>query len=100
MNDGLIVWLQNWYVENCDEDWEHQNGMQIKTLDNPGWSVTIDLEDTMLEYTPFVTIFIERTEDDWFRCEVDKKKFKGYCGPLNLLEIINVFKSWVESNRN
>lgn len=100
MNDDLIAWLQSWCVENCDEDREHQNGVQIRTLDNPGWRVIIDLEDTTLEYMPFATIDMEKAEDNWLVCKVDEKKFKGYCSPLNLLEVIGIFKSWVESNRN
>ncbi|MGW1432997.1 Imm53 family immunity protein [Streptomyces sp. NPDC002431] len=42
-------WLQGWYSAQCDEDWEHEWGVRINTLDNPGWSVRIDLEDTDLE---------------------------------------------------
>ena len=42
----ILCWLQNWYHSNCDGGWEHLYGVKIDTLDNPGWSVAIDLEDT------------------------------------------------------
>ena len=42
------TWLQAWYVSQCDGDWEHQNGISISTLDNPGWEVPIDLVDVDL----------------------------------------------------
>jgi hypothetical protein len=29
--------LQQWYLAQCDGDWEHEWGVQIGTLDNPGW---------------------------------------------------------------
>ncbi len=45
--------LQNWYLSECNEDWEHSYGVKIETLDNPGWSVTINLEDTYLETIEF-----------------------------------------------
>ena len=35
--------LQSWYQAQCDEDWEHGEGITIETLDNPGWSLEIAL---------------------------------------------------------
>ena len=42
----MIKDLENWYFSNCNEDWEHQFGVKIDTLVNPGWRVEIDLEGT------------------------------------------------------
>lgn len=39
----MIEKLIAWYADNCDGDWEHQNGFIIRTLDNPGLSIVIDL---------------------------------------------------------
>lgn len=38
----------NWYVRECDDDWEHSYGVKIDTLDNPGWTIAIDLRETSL----------------------------------------------------
>lgn len=38
--------LQRWYRSQCNGDWEHSYGVKIDTLDNPGWSVTVELADT------------------------------------------------------
>jgi Immunity protein 53 len=35
--------LEKWYRARCNGDWEHQWGVEIGTLDNPGWRVHIDL---------------------------------------------------------
>ena len=40
--------LQRWYASQCDGDWEHHSDVEIGTLDNPGWSVDIDLADAAL----------------------------------------------------
>ncbi|WP_246295969.1 Imm53 family immunity protein [Streptomyces caniferus] len=32
-------WLPSWYASHCDGDREHEGGVTIKTLDNPGWAV-------------------------------------------------------------
>jgi len=45
----LLTRLQNWYLTNCDGDWEHSYGISINTLDNPGWTIKIDLCDTCLQ---------------------------------------------------
>jgi hypothetical protein len=41
--------LQEWYAAMSDGDWEHELGISIETIDNPGWVVSIDLEGTPLE---------------------------------------------------
>ena len=48
--------LEAWYMRQCNDDWEHQYGVKIDTLDNPGWSVTVDLIDTNLDGVDFVTV--------------------------------------------
>ena len=45
----MVEWLEKWYKKQCDGDWEHMFGVQIYTLDNPGWRVKIDIADTELE---------------------------------------------------
>ena len=40
--------LQDWYSAQCNGDWEHQQGVRIESLDNPGWALDIDLADTAL----------------------------------------------------
>lgn len=45
---NVLQEIQSWYISNCNGDWEHSFGVSIDTLDNPGWSVRIDLADTGL----------------------------------------------------
>lgn len=87
--------LQGWYASCCDGDWEHTFGVKIDTLDNSGWTVEIDLTDTSLENKSFTPVHIDRTEDDWIRCEVSSGKFRGWgTGPRNLTEILRIFSTW------
>ncbi len=48
-----LTWIQNWYAEQCNGDWEHCYGITIENLDNPGWKVDIPLTDTDLEEKSF-----------------------------------------------
>ncbi|MDJ0600941.1 MAG: immunity 53 family protein [Crocosphaera sp.] len=98
-NDALI-WLENWYTSQCDGDWEHTYGIDIKTLDNPGWLVIIDLLQTELENYKFDEVSIKRSNNDWIHCCLKNGKFQGAGSSFNLLEILNVFRDWVESKND
>ncbi|WP_108670407.1 immunity 53 family protein [Peribacillus acanthi] len=99
---GTLKWIQKWYLEQCNDDWEQGYGIRINTIDNPGWSVMISVEDTDVKDKPFESIDIERSETDWVYCKTnyDQKQdsfhFVGYGGPKNLEEILDIFKEWVE----
>lgn len=97
MKDENLIWLLNWFFQQCDGDWEHGNGIQIGTLDNPGWYLTVCIEGTECEGKEFKDIIIERSENDWFHCFVKNKKFEGPCGLFNLPEVLQIFREWVES---
>ncbi len=43
-----IAFIEAWYVSHCDGEWEHEFGIRIATIDNPGWHLEIDIVDTSL----------------------------------------------------
>ena len=91
-----LVRLQRWYAAQCDSHWEHAYGIKIDTLDNPGWSITIDLEGTSLEGLIFDKMSIERSETDWLVCRVEKEQFLADGGAQNLDEMLTLFLDWAE----
>ncbi|QUM84894.1 MULTISPECIES: immunity 53 family protein [unclassified Moritella] len=99
-----MIELQNWYLSQCNEDWEHCYGIKIETLDNPGWSVSIELSDTYLEdikYPEFcygMGVDADTSGNEWLDSKVESNTFKGYGGPHKLEEIITVFLAWAKSN--
>ena len=98
-NNSLLE-LENWYLNNCNGDWEHRCGIHVNTLDNPGWELIIDLEDTEIEDVIFTEIDMQKNENDWMQCEVKNKQFHGYGGPTNLIEIINCFLNWAKTGKS
>jgi hypothetical protein len=87
--------LQNWYLAQCNGDWEHQNGVHIGNLDNPGWMVDINLwELPELLNRPFSSVTIERTEHDWVHAKIEEHVFKARGGPKNLREMLRIFLDW------
>ena len=90
----LIEFVQNWYAEQCNGEWEEDRGVLIDTLDNPGWMVKIDIRGTNLAGVVFPKVDVERTEADWFSCEIKDEVFVAYGGPRNLTEILSAFQGW------
>ncbi|MFH8715852.1 immunity 53 family protein [Streptomyces zaomyceticus] len=96
--EHVLDWLQGWYSGQCDEDWEHEWGVKIDTLDNPGWSVRIDLEETDLEERDFPRQELERGKDDWVAAWTSDRAFHAACGPGNLTEALALFRRWAVEN--
>jgi hypothetical protein len=92
---GLLMWLQAWYTALCNGDWEHDEGIQIGTLDNPGWDLRIALTGTAWEAKPFERIKVERDEHDWVHAWVEDVIYNSACGPTNLSEALFIFREWV-----
>jgi hypothetical protein len=92
--ENLIVWLQSTFVELCNGDWEHGGGIRIFALDNPGWGLKVDLQDTGLIDYPFTRISQEISVNDWFDCWMENGIFEGAGGPKNLVNLLEIFKDW------
>jgi hypothetical protein len=92
-----IDWLQDWFQRHCDGDWEHGSGVKIETLDNPGWSIEINLYETELEKREFNKLVVERSENDWLHCKIEGNVFYGYGGTVNFNEILDTFRNWAEN---
>ncbi len=93
----IIERLQAWYHSHCDGEWEHGHGVHITTLDNPGWSVRINLRDTELLLKPFQEITQYDHERDWICCYIKDDEFHGAGGPCMLDELLKTFLLWAES---
>jgi hypothetical protein len=66
-------------------------------LDNPGWTIKIDLAGTPLQDRSFKEINTERSELNWLQCQVKDARFEGFGGPENLSEILGLFLDWSDT---
>ncbi|MBX3415584.1 MAG: immunity 53 family protein [Pirellulales bacterium] len=101
----LLARLSAWFQRHCNDDWEHEYGITIKTCDNPGWIVRIDLPETPLAEKPFVPVLDGVDEEGWqlddespwLHCIVDEGAFQGAGDPTRLEEILETFLAWADA---
>lgn len=100
----ILKRLNRWYVENCNEDWEHGYGVKIETLDNPGWLVHFDLQNTRLEQCQFSAISEGCLSDgapdskQWMHCRLHGKRWTGAGDPSQLERILETFLDWSDQS--
>ena len=89
---------EGWRNAQCDGSWEHEHGIVIDTLDNPGWSVKVSLTGTSLASSQFAEVENLADERDWIHCVVKDQRFEGNGGPRLLGDILEVFLSWASKS--
>jgi hypothetical protein len=92
-----LEWVQRWYLRHCDGHWEHANGVKIETIDNPGWLVQVNLSGTSAHGLKHDELELDRSNEDWIRCWIEKEMFQGSGDPSKLKDILAVFREWVET---
>lgn len=90
---NMINWLEKWKNQFPEDVCR----IKIQTLDNPGWIVEINLENTGFEIKEFEKVSFDNSDDDWIVCEIKNKTFTGVGDPYKLEDIIDIFKSWIEN---
>lgn len=98
MSRDALATICEWFDSHCDGDWEHSTRISISNLDNPGWSVDVNLGGTSLAGVAFGEREIHQSDADWLRCWVEDEHFYGVCGPKNLTKVLDVLASWLASD--
>jgi hypothetical protein len=94
-----LEWLEDWYQRQCNGDWEHRHGMQLQTLENPGWHLTINLSGTSAANALPQRLSLDTPCGDWIVCSIGDERFDGLGDPRKLEQIIGVFRQWVDISR-
>ena len=86
-----------WYQSHCDGNWEHQYGVRLETLDNPGWRLTVDLihtglqGKTMAEVREGIAPQNHPVSPHWIHCYVSENQFRGACDPTQISRLFKIF---------
>ena len=114
---NTVIEIQKWFQKQCNGEWEHSQGIKIKTCDNPGWWVKINIKGTTLANKPFEMVscnvpqeFInqalglvkapftcaEPSSENWLMCYVKDNEFNGAGESNKLEEILTIFLNWTK----
>ena len=97
LKHNILEWISKWYSQNCDGDWEHDFGIAIETLDNPGWSITIDTEGTAIRLLDKPWILEDTNSDDWYGYKISNGKFEASGDPMKLQFLLELFQEVLSS---
>lgn len=98
MENNVLVWLQKWYLSECDGDWEHENTINIESLDNPGWLIKIHVSYTSIGHVEIETVNVENDENDWYFYEIKDAVYRAAGDPDKLEFLLLKFKEIVDAN--
>ena len=85
-----LEWLQWYYFDLCNGDWEHTYGIRIEAVEE-GWTLNIDITDTIFQDFEYNGIKKEN-----YHCWVENRVFKGR-GSKNTLDLmIGEFRQWMQ----
>ncbi len=97
---GDLFWLTEWFDSQCNGDWEHCYGIDIRNDSGSTWSLEIDIAYTELDNQLFDSFDIKRSEKDWASCLIKPANMGNvlYCygGLSNLPEMLRIFRNWAE----
>lgn len=94
---ATLARLQAWFSSQCDGDWEHDNGLTIDSLDNPGWMISLKTTGTKFSGLRVEPSRDDKGEADWVHAHVRDGFFKVACSPNNLERALVLFLEAVES---
>lgn len=95
--ESTLTFLIEWFDAHCDGEWEHDLGITIETLDNPGWSVDVHIGDTELEGVVTDWHKDEESEHVWLHWRSTGRMFEARCGPTNLPRALAAFQNFATS---
>jgi len=96
----ILDWIQNWFKDNCDGNWEKDEVIQITTLDNPGWEVEIDISNTSIANIKINRILNESSPQDWYGVKIENQKFNASGDSGKLKFLLGLFKEMIEKIEN
>ena len=91
-----LEWLDGWYQQQCNGEWEHSRGVQLEALEQQGWQLTISLRGTSAENAVPQKLSLDSSTGDWIACSISPDRFEGSGDRRKLEQIIGVFRKWVD----
>lgn len=91
-----LEWIQQWFTNNCDGNWEQGEVIQITNLGNPGWEVEIDVSNTSLATITIPWILNENSKQDWYGVKIENQRFNASGDSGKLKFLVDLFRETIE----
>lgn len=98
-NNDILKDFQDWYVESCNEDWEHSAGTNLN-IKGGKWELRVDYYDLDYNYNNFKSEEEYISESDFYKYDIenneparfeDEKVFVGYASVGKLSKLFEGF---------
>lgn len=98
-NNDILKDFQDWYVESCNEDWEHSAGTNLN-IKGGKWELRVDYYDLDYNYDNFKSEEKYISESDFYKYDIenneparfeDEKVFVGYASVGKLSKLFEGF---------
>ena len=95
--------LIEWYVAQCDGRREHDYGVRLGTLDNPGWLLTVDLIHSDLQGQDMPELNEGCNPEGhpvsprWLHASVRANVFRAACDPTQVARLFQIFDAFRRS---
>jgi hypothetical protein len=103
MENDIFDWLQKWVGSQIDGNWEHETGIKIVMVDNPGWELSVDLVNYENNLADIQYIQNEINLNDWIGGKIIDSYLTIYGDISKLKLMVLIFQkiiSELESYRN
>lgn len=89
----ITDWLQKWVAAQADGDWEHEMGLTLTVLDNPGWDLNVDLVNYEEYLQDISYTLIKNGDNNWIGYKI-QDSYLNIAGDLGKLScILDFFRS-------
>lgn len=101
INDAntVLTTISKWYADQCDGDWEHNFGVELTTVDNPGWQLVADLHGTRLATATLDPIEEDDTDElgtnVWYYRKKQDCKYLACGDPSQLSRMLTDLAEWL-----
>ena len=94
--ESPLAFLTRWFAEHCDGDWEHDLGISLETLDNPGWALDVRIGDTSLQEIVMDWHRNDESDARWMHWRSTGETFEARCGASDLERALDAFRTFAE----
>jgi hypothetical protein len=94
--DHPLSFMTGWFADHCDGDWEHDLGIRLATLDNPGWALDVSIGDTELAGAATEWHRNDKSDLEWLHWRSTGEMFEARCGVADLPRALEAFRMFAE----